>query len=390
MADQSLKSIIILGAGVAGLRVALDLDRHTSPQLARIVLIDENDFHQYLHRIHEVCNIDYEEKDIIVPIKRLIRGTRIEFIRTKVENVDPNRRIVKTTDGEESFDVLVIALGSHVAFFNIEGLEENCLTLNSFEAAKVIRMTIESMFKEATGNPPRIVIGGGGYTGVELAGELTDWIPILCEKLGLDPPERLVTVVEAMPCILPGWNMKLVEKAQDILKLRGVELILDDPVIRVSENGIELRSGRRLEHDLLIWTGGVRGDPACGVDFDVRGGRINIDEFCRAWGFEDIYVAGDISCAIDEETGRPIRPTAHVAFKQAKVVANNIEASLVEGEMEEYVYKRVGEIVSLGRTNALGELLSMNFSGSIAKLVKRFVHWWYVYTIGGFSLLLGG
>jgi NADH dehydrogenase len=339
LADQSPKSIVVLGAGVAGLRVALDLDRRTSPYLSRIVLIDENDYHQYLHRLHEVCNIDYEEKNIIVHIPRLIRGTRIEFLRSKVENIDPNRRIVETADGEEPFDVLVIALGSHVAYFNIEGLKENCLTLNSFEAANVIRAKIESMFNEATGNPPRIVIGGGGYTGVELVGELTDWIPILCEEQGLDPPEHLVTVVEAMPSILPGWNMELVEKAQEILRRRGVELILDDPVLRVSKSGIELRSGRKLEHDLFIWTGGVRGDPACGVGFDVRGGRILIDKFCRAWGFKDIYVAGDISCAIDEETGRPVRPTAHVAMEQAKVVAHNIKASLEGGEIEEYVYE---------------------------------------------------
>ena len=390
MADQSPRKIVVLGAGVAGIRVALDLHRRISPHLARIVLIDEKDYHQYLHRIHEVCNVDYGEKDIIVPIPRLIRGRRIEFIKSVVENVDPNRRVVETADGEESFDVLVIALGSHVAYFGIEGLEENCLTLNSFEAAKEIRAKIESLFEEAaSGRPPRIVIGGGGFTGVELAGELTDWIPTLCKRRGMEPPEHLVTVVEAMPSILPWWNPELVKRAQEVLRRRGVDLVLDEPVLKVSEGSMELRSGREMEHDLLIWTGGVRGDPACGVDFEVRGGRILIDEFCRAQGFEDIYVAGDIACAVDEETGRPVRPTAHVSMEQAKVVAHNIGASLEGGEMEEYVYRRVGEIVTLGRTNAVGELFGLNFTGSVAKLVKRLVHLWYVFSIGGFGLLLG-
>lgn len=392
MVDHTQKQIVILGAGVAGLRVALNLEKRVSPDLARIILIDENEYHQYLYRIHEVCNVDYEERDIVVPISRLIKGKRIEFVMTTVKTVDPNRRVVMTTDGKQPFDILFIALGSHVAYFGIEGLEENCLTLNSFEAAKNIRGRIESLFEEAerSGKPPEIVIGGGGFTGVELTGELTDWIPILCKTHGIDLPKHLMTLVEAMPTILPGWNPEQVRKAQMFLRERGVNLILDDPIVKVSEKCIELRSGLVLEPDLFIWTGGVRGDPACGMDFDIKSRRIVIDDFCRVQGFEDIYVAGDSACTVDGKTGTPVLPSAHIAMEQGDVVVHNIHASLTGGEMKRYIFKRVGEIVTLGRTNAVGELFGIKFTGSMAKFMKKVVHWWYLHSIGGLRMLLKG
>jgi len=142
------KDIVILGAGVAGIRAALDLEKKIDSRTGRIVLVDENDYHQYLYKIQEVCNKDYEEKDIIVPIFRLIKGKNIEFIKASVRTVDPERRVVDTTGGEIPYDILVIALGSHIAYFGIEGLEENSLTLSSFEAAREIRSRIEELFKE--------------------------------------------------------------------------------------------------------------------------------------------------------------------------------------------------------------------------------------------------
>jgi len=107
--------------------------------MGRIVLVDENDYHQYLYKIQEVCNKDYEDKDIIVPISKLIKGKKIEFIKASVRTVDAERRVVETTGGEMTDDILVIALRSHVAYFGIEDPEENSLALSSFEAAKEIR-----------------------------------------------------------------------------------------------------------------------------------------------------------------------------------------------------------------------------------------------------------
>ena len=390
LVNEAPKDIVILGAGVAGIRVALDLEKKVDSRMGRIVLVDENDYHQYLYKIQEVCNKDYEEKDILVPLSRLIKGKRIEFVKSSVRTVDHERRVVETTEGEMPYDILVIALGSHVAYFGIEGLEENSVTLSSFEAAKEIRSRIEELFKEAesTGAPPNIVVGGGGFTGVELAGEIADWYPLLCSAHNIEKPQNYVSIVEMMPTILPGWNEDLVLKGQEVLKKIGVELVLNDAVSRVSDGRIELKSGRVLESDILVWSGGVRGDPACGTAFEIKGRRISIDEYCRAEGYDDIYIAGDSACATNSE-GRPLPPTAHIAMVQGALVARNIASSLRGEPLSPYVNKHIGEIVTLGRTYAIGDLFGIKFKGALAKFMKKVVHWWYLYSIGGFGLLLG-
>ena len=184
VAVSTPKQIVILGAGVAGIRVALDLSKKIDSRVGRVILVDENDYHQYLYKIQEVCNKDYKDEDIIVPISRLIEGKGIEFIKASVSTVDTERGVVETTGGEMPYDILVIALGSHVTYFGIEGLEENSMTLSSFETALEIRSRIEELFKEAerSGESPNIVVGGGGFTGVEVAGEIADWYPILCRE----------------------------------------------------------------------------------------------------------------------------------------------------------------------------------------------------------------
>jgi NADH dehydrogenase len=391
IADRGPKDILILGAGVSGLRVALNLEKKLNKELGRIVLIDENSYHQYLYRIHEVCGLNYEEKDIIVPISRLIEDKNIEFRQMKVEGIDPERRVVETSEGQQPFDILVAALGSHTAYYGIEGLEEHSLVLSSFEAAKKIRQVIEELFASAkgTGRTPQIVIGGGGFTGTELAGELTDWLPVLINRYGLPKPENLAKLVEALPTILPGWPGDLTKRAQEVLSSRGIDVLLGDPVSRVLEDRLVLKSGQEIESDLTIWTGGVTCDPVCVSDFRTMSRRICIDDYCRAEGYEDIFVAGDTACAMEAKTGRPMPPTAHIAMVQADVVAHNIHASLTKREMKRYIGDRAGEIVTLGKTNAIGELFGIKFSGVPAKIMKRIVHWWYVRSIGGFSLLLG-
>jgi len=384
------KSLVVIGAGVAGIKIVKVLQGRL-PRTWRLVLVDENDYHQYLYKIHEVCNVEFQEKDIIVPLEKIIDMDETEFRRVKVESVDPDRNLVITDEGEIGYDLLAVCLGSHPTYFNIEGIREHSLTLGSYEQALEIRSRVLELFMEAkeTGAPVKIVIGGGGFSGVELAGELLDWLPRLYEENGLALPERLLTVVEAFPSILPGWEKSLRVEAQRYLEGRGSEFVFNDPVVQVKEDLVEMRSGLVLEHDLFIWTGGVEHDPACGLGFDVNGRRIAVDEFCRAIGHEEVFVAGDSACAVDSG-GQPQPPTAHIAMAQGGVVAHNILSKVRGSRMERYRFERAGEIVTLGRSNAVGVLFGFKFRGVLARLLKKMVHYWYVNSIGGLRLLYKG
>ena len=251
--------IVILGAGVAGLRIAKKLNKTLKPNEAELLLIDQKDYHQLLYRLHKVCNYEYKEKDIIIPLNRLIRN--IPFKKTTVEKVDSESGTVKTIDGDISYDILVVAMGSHPAFFNIEGIREHSMTLGSYEEAKQIRKRIFDLFEEAEEKKvvPDIALGGAGFTGIELAGELCECLPKLYKEHGIPEPEKLFSVVEALPTILPGWNEKLIEDGTRFLEHKKVEFYLKNPVTKVGDKELHLKDGVTLEPDLFIWTGGEAG-----------------------------------------------------------------------------------------------------------------------------------
>ena len=371
------------------MRIAQKLENRLGMKNNRVILIDENDYHQYLYRIHEVCNTHYDDNEIIVPFSRILRGKRIEFVQAKVKSIDTEEKIVVTIKGKQHYDMLAITLGSHPAYFGVQGLEENSYTLGNFEQAKELRNKIQELFNEASekGEPPKILIGGGGFTGVELAGEIADWYPTLCRENSVKPSDKVLTLIEAMPSILPGWNAELVERGQKILRSLGIELLLNDPVMKVENNKVTLKSRNVLESDLFVWTGGVMSDPIGAEKFNLKSRRVITDEYNRVPSHEDIYVAGDCACAVDESY-RPQPPTAHIAMVQGDLVAHNIHVTLTGGTLKKYKFNRAGEIVTLGKTNAIGDLFNLKFTGTLAKFMKKVVHLWYLHSIGGFSLLL--
>jgi len=375
--------IVILGAGVAGLKVALNLDR-SLPSPKRITLIDRNDYHQYLHHLQKVCNVDFEENEIVIPLSRLIGETKIKFLETIANSINPEKKIVYTQDGAISFDVLVIALGSEVSYFGIEGAKENSLVLDSYSGAKKIRTKILKAFEEAEGTrkPPKIVIGGAGMTGVELAGELAEWYPFICHAFNLDYQHRTLTLVELTGSILPGWDKTLALKGQKGLEELGVEMIFNDGIMKVSKNEVCLSSGTKIPYDLFIWTCGVKGNEVATKGFNLGGGRILVDDYCRAEGYEGIYVAGDCAHVVNKD-GESMSPSAHIAMEHAEVISHNIKASFGGGDMKKYEFSRIGEIVTIGKGFALADLYGFKFSGFPAKFMKKAVHWWYIKSIGG-------
>jgi NADH dehydrogenase len=382
------KKIIVLGAGVAGLRVVQKVIPKLRQEEASVTLIDENPYHQLLYKLHEVCNKEYRENDIVIPLERLIKNLDVNFIQTSVESVDTEAKIVHTSKGDHSYDILVIALGSHPTFFNIEGILEHSMTLANYSQAIGIRARIEEIFEEAekTGVPPNVVIGGAGFTGIELAGEMADWFPALYQKHGLEIKGPIFTMVEAFSSILPGWDEELVKKAHSFLEKKGVDIHLNDPIVNVKPKRLDLRSENKFEPDLFIWTGGVEGDPVCRSGFQIRARRIIVDDYLR---HEDLYVLGDMSCVTDKE-GKPMAPNAHIAMTQADVTAHNIVASIREKELKKYRFNHAGEVVTLGKSFAVGELFGIRLTGLPAKVMKKFIHLWYLHSIGGFKLAFEG
>jgi len=393
------KQIVILGAGYGGLRTALKLERLLRQNINwRILLVDRYDFHQLKTELHEVAAGRISIKAVLVPIARLIKNKNIGFFHAEATNIDFDQRVVTTSGGKIGYDKLVIALGSETEFFGIPGLGTQAFTLASVDDARRIKTQIRETFAQAkneTNNAKKkamltFVVGGGGFTGVELATELIGYISKLRKQFEIAPNETQLIVIEAGDTILPGFDLELVERAQQVMKTKGVRLVLKTPCVSVNGDSVTLKTGEEIPTRTLIWTGGVR---ACdlvaeaGLKYGPRS-RVVVNPYLESVDHPRVYVIGDNALVLDPVTNRPLAPSAQLALQQAEFAALNIIAEIKGVKRVRYVPKVAGEFVSLGDGNAVGWVWKFNVMGFMAWFLKRMNVVRYLYSLGGLKLVI--
>jgi NADH:ubiquinone reductase (H+-translocating) len=381
--ETAKKNIVVLGAGYGGMTAALRLARlvRHSPQFS-VHLIDSNPFHTLKTQLHEAA---VRKRGVTIDIGRIIRRQMITFHLGTVSAIDLNGKTVLIGDRPLSFEYLVIALGSQTNFHNIKGLEEYALSLQSASDAEKIYRHISVMCAKAASEPDaalrkemlRFVIGGGGLSGIELAGELVGSIAQSVKDYHLSPIEPEVVVVEAAEDILPSSTKGLREQVRKTLVEKGVRLLPRTKVVEVSWGRVILSNGEMLRAGTLIWTGGIRiGDVAKESGFSIgQSGRIVVNEYLQSITDPSVYAIGDNALAINPETGRSVPAAAQFALQQGRLVAENIFSEVTGRPLRRYVPKVWGEVVSLGRHLAaawlaLPMLRKLAFVGFIASLMK--------------------
>lgn len=328
--------IVILGAGFGGLRTALLLSkafkRRGLEKTCEITIVDRNNYHTYTPTLYEAATTSKETanhiqiKEIITfPIEEILKGAGVRFIKNELKNLDLVNGDVHFIDGTRlKFNYLVLALGSETNYFDIPGLKENSLTLKTFIDAIKIRDKIFDLAESGQGEI-KIAIGGGGSTGVELAGEIREWSYEIEEK---HPSRRIkVVMVEGSPSILPGFPSRLIKLAERRLKKIGVEVLTNKMIQAVDSSS----------YDVLVWTGGVKALGLMGtlpLKIEKRG-RVEVagEMECLPQSpdlklYGKIYAIGDAVCFYDPTTGKPIPGVARAALSQADVVAHNIICDL--------------------------------------------------------------
>src|SRR3989344_3424517 len=214
-----MKNIVILGAGFGGLRAAIVLGKNNKKLRKKgyqITLIDKNRYHTYTPLLYEISTTSKETANYLdlksvttYPIEGVLLGFSIEFIQAEISNIDLINKKIQLENKDIECEYLILALGAETNFFNIPGLEENALELKSLSDALKIRDTVWEMIEgAATDEAVDIVIGGAGSTGVELAGEIQEWISQM-RKEG-HRCNTSVTLVDAAPTILDGFEPKII------------------------------------------------------------------------------------------------------------------------------------------------------------------------------------
>jgi NADH dehydrogenase len=391
--------IVILGAGYGGLYIALKLERLLKNRKdCEILLIDQNDYHQLKTELYDVAAERKTFKDITVPLQTLLKHKRINFMHAEVTRIDFIQKTVTTTQGTVRCDKLVIALGSETEFFGIPGLREHAFTLVSFDDAQRIRRHIRKMIMQSANELDEkarqamltFVVGGGGFTGVELAAELADYIAKLAKEADLGKDKPRLILVEARGSILPGFDVKLVNHASQVLASKNIRLMLNTPIVAFNGHAIQLKTNDKIQTNTLIWTGGVRANALVAksrLKYGPRG-RIVVNPFLESVNYAGVYVVGDNSLVLDPATSRPLAPTAQLALRQAETAAFNIYAELVGKRRKRFTPKIIGQFVSLGGHQAAGWVWKFRVYGFLAWFLKRLSVLRYLHSIGGLKLMI--
>ncbi|HWP35617.1 MAG TPA: NAD(P)/FAD-dependent oxidoreductase [Thermodesulfobacteriota bacterium] len=379
--------IVILGAGYGGLTCALRLGRRLRRRPNRqVTLVDRNPYHLLETRLHEAATRGVE---VTIPIGRALRGLPVDFRLGEAVGIDPAARRVRLADGTElDYTYCVIAVGSRTHFYDIPGLEQHALELKTLEDSQRIRDRVERLFARARAevNPQvrremlTFVVGGGGLTGVELAGELADRCRALAAEHGLAERDYELIVCELSDTILPMLEPRLRQKAAEILTAKGVRILTGTRVLGMTEGRIRIEPGGELRAQTLVWTGGIRAADLVrelpGVETGPQG-RILVDEFLQVKGHPELFAIGDAALAINPATGRAVPAAAQFALQQGRLTADNLVARLEGRPMRPYRPRVLGEVISLGRHMAVGWVAlvgwraRLRFVGFLASLIKR-------------------
>ncbi len=392
--------IVILGAGYGGLMTVTRLQKQLNSDEAEIVIINKNEYHYETTWLHEASAGTLHHDRVRYDVTKVLNRNKVQFIQGEVLEVKAKENKVVLKDQEVSFDYLVIALGANAETFGIKGLDKYGYAITNVNAARRIREHIEYQFatyhteEEKKDGRLTIVVAGAGFTGIEFLGELTNRIPELCKDYDIDQSKVRIVCVEASPAILPQFDRELVDYAVSLLESRGVEFHVGTAVQEAREDCVFIgkrgETPKELKANTLIWSAGVRGNAVIdNSGFENMRGRVKVNLDLRMPAFNNIFVIGDCSMIINEETNRPYPPTAQIAMQQGEVCARNI-AKLIQGKtnLENFVFDDKGTVCSLGEDDAIGIVYGKKIKGTAASVMKKVVDDRALFMIGGTSLLL--
>ncbi|WP_180531672.1 NAD(P)/FAD-dependent oxidoreductase [Staphylococcus haemolyticus] len=393
---QDRKKVLVLGAGYAGLQTVTKLQKELSADEADITLINKNKYHYEATWLHEASAGTLNYEDLMYPIESVIKEDKVKFINAEVTKIDRNAKKVETNHGIYDYDILVVALGFESETFGINGMKDYAFQIENIETARKLSRHIEDKFanyaasKEKDDKDLAILVGGAGFTGIEFLGELTERIPELCNKYGVNQNKVRVTCVEAAPKMLPMFSDELVNYAVNYLEDRGVEFKIATPIVACNEKGFVVKINdqeQQLEAGTAIWAAGVRGSKLMEESFEgVKRGRIVTKQDLTIEGHDDIFVIGDVSAFIPAGEERPLPTTAQIAMQQGEHVAKSIKNILNGQAATDFEYVDRGTVCSLGAHDGVGIVYGRDITGKKAAFMKKVIDTRAVFKIGGVGL----
>ena len=385
--------IVILGAGYAGIEAALHLNKKGRKDDLEIVLIDRHPYHTLLTEIHEVAGNRVGEDSVRIPLKEIFRDTRVQLVQDQIVRFDFDARTLASDTAVYPYDHLMIAIGSTPNFYGIQGMAENALTLWSFEDAVRIRDHIKECFRKAAVEKDEMertrlltfVVGGAGFTGVEMVGELAHWTRALAKENDIPFSEVRVVVVDLLDRVLPVLDAKNSLKAHRKMEKMGIEVLLSACINELTPEYVDLGDDR-IQTRTLIWAAGVRAaheTDTLGIPTVGGARRIQVDSYCRT-GKPGVYAIGDVG-GLSPEGGRPYPAMVETALQTGDGAADNVLADIRGKEPKKVEVKFHGIMVCIGNFFAVSDIMGKRLPSWLSLTMKFLVNCHYLYGIRGLA-----
>lgn len=384
IAELGKPRVIIIGGGFGGLEVAKGLINSRT----QTVLFDKYNHHTFQPLLYQVATSALETSSIVFPFrKRFAKAPDFYFRLGEVNKIRPESNCIETSIGSIKYDYLVIATGAETNFYGLQDVEKNSHPMKTIIDAIKLRNIIIKNFEvallledeEAMNSYMDYVIVGGGPTGVELAGAISELKRHVFPRdyPELDVRKMDIHLVEATPRLLNGMSDIAGEKALQYLQEMGVHVHLNSAVKSYDGYHVVFSGGQTLVSKTLIWAAGVKGNPVPGLTAESMGrsSRIKVDAFNRVKGYENIFAIGD--AALME--GDPGFPNGHPmmappAMQQGDLLAANIGRLIHNKPLKPFRYNDKGAMATVGRNKAVVDLGKVHLQGFFAWFIWMFVH----------------
>jgi NADH:ubiquinone reductase (H+-translocating) len=386
--------VLIVGGGYIGMYTALGLLKRVPPGSLDVTVVAPESFMLYQPLLPEAASGNIEPRHVVIPLRSVLR--RASLVTGRLERLDHEARTatIRPVEGRPypiRYDHVVLGLGAVSRVLPIPGLAERGVGFTSVSEAIYLRnRVLERMdAAESTADPAlrrgalTFVFVGGGYSGVQGMAELEDLARDAADGYRTVHREDMRWVlVEAADRILPEIGPTLSGYVAERLRDRDIEVLLSTRLDSAEGGRVTLSDGHTFEADTLVWTAGVRANPAVeGFGFPLRDGRLDVDEHLRVHGVEGAWAGGDCAAVPDRSTGGICPPTAQHALRQARRIAKNVLATMGGGRPRPFRYRQLGTLVSLGRGDGVARVLGLRSRGFVAWFLHRTYHLLLIPTI---------
>lgn len=385
--ENDYPKIVVIGAGFAG----INFIKKTKNKPIQIILIDQNNYHQFQPLLYQVAISGLEPDSVVAPIRKLFKSwVNMIYRMAKVDSIDTVNRIVYTDIGSINYDYLVIATGSSTNFYGSSSIEKNSIGLKNINDAINIRswmlqnleLGVEGCNSKEKDSLTNFVVVGGGPAGVEMAGALAEFKKYLLRN---DYPEieygsMKIYLIQSSNRILPSMSEKASHHALKILRNLDIEVMLNCRVTDYDglNTFISTKDGEVvIKANNLIWTAGVKGNTIKGLNENciVKGNRIKVDQFNQVEGLENVFAIGDVAAMISEKYPKGHSMVAQAAIQQGKTLTINILSKIKTGKFKTpFVYKDKGSMATIGKKDAVADLKIIFLNGRLGWWLWSIIH----------------